>query len=547
MSYSILVVMFFMVTSMYGMEEDVTEGVMYNVPAPETPTPAQNVPVSGQTNEPINQTTTVTQQPVTQPVTTPQAPELIESPSEIQQPTPAVENQQIPPSPATVTPAPTTPEQIQGQETLIPTTQTSAPGMQIPISTTVIQPVVTPVPTQFVPTASPVQTPTLVQPEQQPLLAPGIPPTAAPTPTPTPSIPAGSSVQTPTPAPTPSAQVATPQIPTPTQQQPQQTQEMIKPAEIPSAPQEEAQQIPEREEPAEPEEDEIQGVDTMGLEEPRGNWLFKRIWWERAEGRYDKIRQTIDQINNVYLTFFAKRTELDKTVLDPFYSDIGFKQGELQGLLSELISNLERERQSEGMLSEERQELLATMQEDREFLQNLYRSSQNILLLDQTADKVLERVIEQKARVIHYEQEAWNYMREISRILSDKQARELYYKIDANWRNIKSIYQYLERDLQHYFNQLITDAKTQVQRIKESVQALKEKGFDLKTQAQKTVEEPAAPVEEEEEEIPVKPKPAKPKGILGYTKWIFGKVSDAILWLPRKIWYGITRLVGWKR
>ena len=313
---------------------------------------------------------------------------------------------------------------------------------------------------------------------------------------------------------------------------------------MPMVPAEQPQSAPE-EAVAEADADEIQGIDTMGLEEPRGNWLFKRIWWERGEERYGKIRQTVEQVNNVYLTFFAKRTELDKTVLDPFYLDIGFKQGELQGLLAELIANLEKERQSEGMLSEEKQELLASMEEDRELLQNLHRTAQSILTLDQAADKVLERVIEQKARVTRYEQEAWDSMREIARVLSDKQARELYYKMDSAWRNIKSIDQYLERELQQYFNQLITDAKAQVQRVKEAVQALKEKGFDLKTQVQKPTQE-IDTQDQEEEEIPVKPKPKKPRGFFGYISWGLKGVWNAITWLPRKIWYGITSLFGWK-
>lgn len=324
------------------------------------------------------------------------------------------------------------------------------------------------------------------------------------------------------------------------------TPENISLSTMPSAPEEQKEAIPEKEDVSHEEVDEIQGIDTLGLEEPRGNWLFKRIWWERAEGRYDKIRQTVDQINDVYIKFFAQRTELDKTVLDPFYLDIGFKQGELQALLADLIAGVEKERQEEGSLSPESQELLDSMKEEREFLQTLSRNAESILMLDQAADKVLERVMEQKSRVVRYEQEAWGAMREIARILSDKQARDLYYKMDGDWRNIKSIHQYLERDLQHYFMQLINDAKTQVQRIKEAVQALKEKGFDLKAKAQQDEEQPVVK-EEEVEEIETTPKPKKPKGVFGYMRWGMQGVSNVVLWLPRKIWYGITSLLGWKR
>src|ERR1700733_9711008 len=70
------------------------------------------------------------------------------------------------------------------------------------------------------------------------------------------------------------------------------------------------------------------GIDTVSLEDPQGNWLFKRIWWERAEERYEKIRLLVDAIWESRTIFFIKRNELDRNVLDPFYLNIGVSQGE---------------------------------------------------------------------------------------------------------------------------------------------------------------------------------------------------------------------------
>jgi len=316
---------------------------------------------------------------------------------------------------------------------------------------------------------------------------------------------------------------------------------------MPSVPEEQHEQEPGKEEEVdEAGADAVPGIDTLGLEEPRGNWLFKRIWWERAEARYDKIRQTVYQINDVYIKFFKQRTELDKQVFDPFYLDIGFKQGELQAQLSDLIEMMEKEQRESGELSENQREQLASMQEDREMLQTSYRNAQSILLLSQAADDIIDRVMQQKGRVAQYEQDAWRYMRDIARILSDKQARDLYYKMDAAWRNIKSIHQYLEQDLQHYFVQLIENAKTQVAQIRETVQALKEKGIDLKMKVQHFDQE-AEPEQEEQAEEPVAPKPKKPKGFMGYAKWAVQGVSDVVLWIPRKIWGLVSGLFGFKK
>ena len=49
--------------------------------------------------------------------------------------------------------------------------------------------------------------------------------------------------------------------------------------------------------PEQPEQDEIEikGIDTVDINEPKGNWLYKRIWWEKAERTYEKIKQLTDK------------------------------------------------------------------------------------------------------------------------------------------------------------------------------------------------------------------------------------------------------------
>ena len=45
------------------------------------------------------------------------------------------------------------------------------------------------------------------------------------------------------------------------------------------------------------------GIDTVSLEDPQGNWLFKRIWWERAEDAMKKYVRLLMQYGNHVLTF----------------------------------------------------------------------------------------------------------------------------------------------------------------------------------------------------------------------------------------------------
>jgi hypothetical protein len=312
--------------------------------------------------------------------------------------------------------------------------------------------------------------------------------------------------------------------------------------EIPTAPVEQ-QGEPSPTEPIEEVPAEITGIDTVGLEEPRGNWLFKRIWWERSEQQYSKIRGIVEKIDEMRMQFFARRTELDKVVFDPFFIDIGFSQGELLGSLTRLLENIEQHRKKDAVLTDQEREILERVHQDRELLQQLHRDVQSIALLENASDELIERVMEQRARVARYEREAWDNMREIARILSDTQARELYYKVDAAWRNVKAIHAYLDQDLKRYFDQLVTNAKEQVDRIKIAMQTLKEKGIDVKhsfeqIEEQQPIESEAERVEREEKERVVamtkKPKSLMAKGFAAVSSIIKG-FSNLVLWLPRKV------------
>jgi DNA repair exonuclease SbcCD ATPase subunit len=248
----------------------------------------------------------------------------------------------------------------------------------------------------------------------------------------------------------------------------------------------------------------------------------------------------VEKINDLVMQFFARRTELDKTVFDPFFVDIGFAQGELLNMLTLLLEHLEHDRAKEGALNEKERELLDVIAKDRELVEQLHRDTQSITLLEHATNELMDRVMEQKTRVSRHEREAWQYMREVARILSDTKARELYYKVDAAWRNIKSIHRYFEQDLQRYLDQLITNAKQQVERIKSALQTLKEKGIDLKNSVERLEMQQEAIAAEPKEEALHKVTKVKSGGIFSTMATMLSTVSSwfvrAVLQLPRSIW-----------
>lgn len=226
------------------------------------------------------------------------------------------------------------------------------------------------------------------------------------------------------------------------------------------------------------------GIDTIDLKDPQGNWLFKRIWWERAQIRYEKIRALVDQIWEFRVRFFLSRSELDRTVLDPFYVFVGFGQGELQQILSDLISRIEQESTNQDhVLNTSEKELFFDIKAEKKSLEDLNNNLSVITTLDHSVDTALERLMEQINRVRTYERDAWNQFKEIGYVLNDAKARELYYKMDSSWRTIKDIYKYLQNDFANHFQELTTKISSEINNVKTILQELKNKGIDLKNNA----------------------------------------------------------------
>ena len=80
-------------------------------------------------------------------------------------------------------------------------------------------------------------------------------------------------------------------------------------------------------------------------------------------------------------------------------------------------------------------------------------------LIDHTIDDALTKLMNQINACRRYEQEGWQYLRSISREVSDKVARDHYYAMDTVWKNVKNVQKYIEGEFSQHFNELATDAK----------------------------------------------------------------------------------------
>lgn len=230
--------------------------------------------------------------------------------------------------------------------------------------------------------------------------------------------------------------------------------------------------------------EEPQGIDTISLQEGSGNWLYKRIWWEKAEAKYETIKTLVDRILEAQMIFFARRADLARTVFDPFYINAGIGRGELEEILNYLMEQMSAQQQKQGDLTEQERAFLAIMNKEKETLDQLKLDMDAINKLDGAVDESLGKLMEQLNLCRSYERHAWDDFKSIAKELSDKKARELYYSMVTAEENINAIGQYIKNDFTGYFNQLATMAQENISRIQSGINALKEKGIDFKKKAQ---------------------------------------------------------------
>ena len=258
---------------------------------------------------------------------------------------------------------------------------------------------------------------------------------------------------------------------------------------------------------------EIKGIDTVDVHEPKGNWLYKRIWWEKAERLYEKTKQLADKILELRLSFFTRRYDLDHRVLDPFYLGLGLDQSELSDVISYLMQESDKKlvTDQENQKEPERENVVNV---EKKTLEQLQQEVQRVTKINHAIDEALMKLIEQFNQARFYEQQSWENFKAINRELNDKKARELYYGMDTYWKNLNNINNYLSDAFTKYFEQLTTKIQQETNTVKTTLQALKEKGIDIQVQAQK-MKRPPTPVKETQE---AEEEETEPQGLLG-TVW----------------------------
>lgn len=267
-----------------------------------------------------------------------------------------------------------------------------------------------------------------------------------------------------------------------------------------------------------------QAVDTINAKSG-GNWLLKRVWWEKTEEVYEQIKEVFNKIMDTRMQFISEYNKLNRS-LDIFYSEIGFEQGPLRDLLSHAQDLMEKEEREQGYLDKKEQAFVRKLRGKERDLEQLKLDIKAIQELDAKLDEAFEVLFKQIDVCNQYEQKAWENFKEIARELNDKEARKLYYDTEGLYKDIQKVSEYISGAFAAYFNQTIQSAQDHTEKISSQMNALKNDGIDLVIEAEKLEKDEDQEIKTEDQAA--KPKPEK-KGWWYALGDRFGKFIDSII------------------
>ena len=230
---------------------------------------------------------------------------------------------------------------------------------------------------------------------------------------------------------------------------------------------------------------ELKGIDTLDVDEAGGNWLIKRMWWEKAEKKIDKIEEEVDGIMDSRSAFYEKRDKTDTEVLDSFYIDVGIDQGKMQEIIEFLLQELKEKREKDASLSVQERAFVKKLEEQKKVLDQLKANIDGVRKVDSAIDEAITKLIEQINKARKYKKEARSVLKEIGSVLDHNKARELYFKIEGASQSIKAIKAYISGEFESHFDETISVAKKQISQIKKDLDSLEQKGISFKQQLKK--------------------------------------------------------------
>lgn len=228
-----------------------------------------------------------------------------------------------------------------------------------------------------------------------------------------------------------------------------------------------------------------QGLDTLHIDSS-GNWLEKRIWYQKAEQAFEDIRKVVEKAVDIRMKFVHEVSLIGKHI-DDFYEKVSFEKGQVDELLQAVLGSLTTEEKIRGGdLSSGERDIKLKIHENQQELQSIETNMKMITSLDEQVEKTMIKAFHEIDACRALENKAWNNFKDIGMELDDKKARTLYYEMENFYKNIQKKIDYLQSNLYEYLVQQLGSKITQTtSQIQSTAQSLNGKGLNLETLLQK--------------------------------------------------------------
>ncbi len=229
-----------------------------------------------------------------------------------------------------------------------------------------------------------------------------------------------------------------------------------------------------------------------------GNWLEKRIWFERAERSFDEIRDVVSSIADIRIQFSNEVNAVGQKI-DTFFETVDFTKNQLEDTFKGILSSLETEQKLTGDLSEAERTLQETIKKELTTIEQIGKDIKVIGDVDNKIDQTLMQAFKTIDECREYETKSWETFKAIGKELDDKNARNLYYQMNNFKQNIEQKSTYLKTTLLPYLhNVLVGKIDTNIAKINKTIDELKTKGIDIQKLMGKTQEDDLTEIQKNE-------------------------------------------------
>lgn len=224
------------------------------------------------------------------------------------------------------------------------------------------------------------------------------------------------------------------------------------------------------------------------IHETRGNWYLKQKYYKEARAVYEQIRVELTGSETAE-SQFRKAVEQHQANLARFYMDIGFAQGEVDGMLRQIEQQMKDLRERTGQLNEAERKLISDVELKKKTLELLKKEFTTVDALTEALSTTMQ-TMEGKIQEAHnLEQRSWETVQAIAAEINDRKAEQMKLEVETNLKNLQNIKQYLSGDLLSFLQRKIQENETHIGTIKDKAEDLRARGVELskKVDEQKSV------------------------------------------------------------